>query len=126
MFAIIVTTIVAGVAGLVLHECSHAAVAWGHRWDWHIDWRQLDTIVEPGQTVQGWEVAAFALAPFVVGVVSLPVLYLHPSLPALVGWVVLALGGIRNDTRMAVRATMAAGQAPDSGSTPEAAVSGTD
>lgn len=104
--------------GAGLHEAMHYLVAWAHGWDARIDARELATVVEPGTVVEQWEIAAFALAPLVTGLLVAPLVWTHLSVPLLAGWAFYSFGGIRNDVRLAV------GQAPDPGSTPGAATRG--
>lgn len=121
-------SVFAGLAAAIGHELCHYLVAWAHGWPREIDVRKLETYVMPRRAVADWEVAVFAMAPAAVGALLLPLLYLHPSVPALIGWSVLTLGGIRNDSALAIAGAtaLAAGQAPNSGSTPDAAVEVTD
>jgi hypothetical protein len=118
LVATIFQTVFAAFVGVALHEGAHYAVAWAHGWEARIDVRDVSTVVEPGTVVEGWEIAAFALAPLVSGLLFTPIVLTQLSIPLVAGWLFYTLGGVRNDVRLAV------GQAPDPGSTPEAAVSG--
>jgi hypothetical protein len=108
--------------GIVSHEWAHAGVAIALGWPFAIDWRRLETRVWPAEA-DDVEVRAFALAPFVLGCALAPLLVWHPSAPGVIVWVLLTLGGLHNDTRLAITGSdaLAAEHAPDSGATPEAA-----
>lgn len=84
------------VPGIALHELAHAVV--GRRYgDVQIDWVRAQCSIEWDDTVPGWGVIAFFLAPLVVGgIVALALPVVLPAVPAAVdvwlicNWLLLA------------------------------------
>lgn len=94
----IVELIGAALAGALLHEIAHWALATAAGRDARIDWRAFET-VWPTETIE-WQDCAAGLAPQLLGLVAgLSVIagLVSPPIWLAPGWVTLTLTGSRED-----------------------------
>jgi membrane-associated protease RseP (regulator of RpoE activity) len=87
---------VAGILGIVAHELTHwtAARLCGYRTA--VRWTDIECVWW-SRRGWSWQDYAIRLAPVFVGLGALPVLFLYPSVPVWVAWLVYTVGGVRDD-----------------------------